>query len=101
MIISIGRLSLKLELTDVWIDVPMDVQGAVINEKELEHFTPQPSDVVGYKEQPEPVELARRPSGLRRRSGHDPRRAGVRLSGAIPEFRAFIECCVFLTSLPG
>lgn len=75
----------------VWLDVPMDVQAAPIDEEKLEGFTP-PSEPEGYKLDPTTEELesleqlfknAKRPVIL---AGH-----GVRLAGAIPELQAFIK----------
>lgn len=75
----------------VWLDIPMDVQSAVIDEKKLNRFFP-PNEEKSYKESPTPEEIkkvkdalqnAKRPVIL---AGQ-----GIRLSHAIPEFRNFIE----------
>lgn len=74
----------------VWIDVPLDVQGAMINEKELERFKPE--NVNDNKTTPTEYELAglydlllkaKRPIVV---AGQ-----GIRLSDSIIEFKKFIE----------
>jgi len=75
----------------VWLDIPLDVQGAVIDEKSLLHFLPTEL-TKNYKEDPTPAELgtfrmllgeAKRPIII---AGQ-----GIRLAKAIPQFRKFIE----------
>ena len=75
----------------VWLDIPLDVQGTMIDEKKLSRF----SDVEiekGYKEEPTEEEVlqlvkllkeSKRPVLI---AGQ-----GIRLSKAISEFKAFIE----------
>ncbi|PIR95899.1 MAG: hypothetical protein COT92_03875 [Candidatus Doudnabacteria bacterium CG10_big_fil_rev_8_21_14_0_10_42_18] len=76
----------------VWIDVPMDVQGAPIDENNLAGFDPKELGEPEFKTEPTPEELqevikllksAKRPVIL---AGH-----GIRIAGAIPEFRQFVE----------
>jgi len=75
----------------VWLDIPLDVQGALINEKQLKHFNPKELKP-GYKNKPNRIELDRFKGYIKQSSrpvaicGQ-----GVRLSGAIKEFRDFIE----------
>ncbi|MFA5351399.1 MAG: thiamine pyrophosphate-binding protein, partial [Candidatus Omnitrophota bacterium] len=75
----------------VWLDIPLDVQGALINEKQLKHFNPKELKL-GYKNKPNRIELDRFKGYIKQSSrpvaicGQ-----GVRLSGAIKEFRDFIE----------
>ncbi len=75
----------------VWLDIPLDVQGAVIDEKKLCQFSPQevPKD---YREEPSADEIvqvikllqkAQRPILI---AGQ-----GIRLSKAISEFKGLIE----------
>lgn len=75
----------------VWLDIPMDVQGALIDETALERFVPGRVEL-DYKEEPTQEELlqveelfnkSRRPIIV---AGQ-----GIRLSRAIPGFQAFIE----------
>ncbi len=75
----------------VWLDIPMDVQGAPVEPDALESFDPNEL-TVEYKTEAQQDELqkleallkeAKRPVII---AGH-----GVRLAHAIPEFRAFIE----------
>src|SRR3989344_7588209 len=75
----------------VWLDIPLDVQGAQIDEKNLEGFTPDELKE-DYKTSPNQDELtsletllkqAKRPVII---AGH-----GIRLARAIPAFRSFIE----------
>jgi len=75
----------------VWIDIPMDVQGATIDEATLERFSP-PDVNMEYKEFPTGDEMKRLEELLQ-----NSRRPiivagnGIRLAKAIPQFRAFIE----------
>jgi acetolactate synthase I/II/III large subunit len=74
----------------VWIDVPMDIQSARIEEDKLEHFNPysvksvqmipSTSQIDLFKSK---LETAQRPVIL---AGN-----GIRLSGAVEEFKAFIH----------
>jgi len=74
-----------------WLDIPLDVQGALINKKELSHFKCRDL-VLNYKDHPTNQEInkfkhylvnAVRPVII---CGQ-----GVRLSRAIPEFQKFIQ----------
>jgi acetolactate synthase-1/2/3 large subunit len=75
----------------VWIDVPLDVQGAVIDEATLCHYDPA-SEACGYTEDPDESLMAQFAEMLHRAdrplivAGQ-----GIRLSKAVPEFRAFVE----------
>lgn len=75
----------------VWIDIPMDVQGAMIDETELERYQP-PNEETGFCTEPSTEDLkkvvellasAKRPIIV---AGQ-----GIRLAGAIPKFRTFVE----------
>lgn len=69
----------------VWLDVPMNIQGAMMNEDEQTPFVP-PSPIAYDCRIPEVLEhlsRAKRPLIV---AGH-----GIRLSGAIEEFRALLE----------
>jgi len=75
----------------VWLDIPLDVQGALINEKELYRFKSK-DFVLSYKDNPTHQEINKfkhyldnvvRPVII---CGQ-----GVRLSKAIPEFKKFIR----------
>jgi acetolactate synthase I/II/III large subunit len=75
----------------VWLDVPLDVQAAPIDETSLERFAPSEKGK-GFTEEPSREEIAivaellhhaRRPVVI---AGH-----GIRLGGAIPEFLHFIR----------
>lgn len=75
----------------VWLDIPLDVQAANIDERKLKRF--QPGEIVNtYKEEPAESEIekfrelmraARRPIII---AGQ-----GVRLAKAMPDFKRFIE----------
>lgn len=74
----------------VWIEAPIDIQGALFNPDEYEGFTPPPEhadDLTTLKLQvaqvAELLRQSRRPSLL---GG-----AGIRLAGAIPEFHELIN----------
>lgn len=75
----------------VWLDIPMDVQSAVIDEKKLGRFFPSHEEKT-YKENPTPDEIKKVKDALQKAqrpvilAGQ-----GIRLSHAIPEFRNFIE----------
>jgi len=75
----------------VWLDIPMDVQGAIIDESNLERFSPAEVSVE-YKKFPTKQELkqveelfssSKRPIIV---AGQ-----GIRLAKAISQFRTFIE----------
>jgi acetolactate synthase-1/2/3 large subunit len=75
----------------VWLDIPLDVQGAIINNKELVHFNPKDYKA-RYKNCPSNEEIklfkgyfsrSKRPVII---CGQ-----GVRLSKCIPEFKKFIK----------
>lgn len=75
----------------VWLDIPMDVQGAIIDETKLERYEP-PNEEVDYCAEPSTEDLkkvaellatSKRPIIV---AGQ-----GIRLAGAIPRFRKFVE----------
>ncbi len=75
----------------VWLDIPMDVQGAIIEEKNLKKFNPKELKKE-YKEIPSKQEVhdvikyiknAKRPVII---AGQ-----GIRLAKALPEFKKFID----------
>ncbi len=77
----------------VWIDIPLDVQGAIINEDELSRFLPE-GEKKDYKDEPTEDEIkqivellanSKKPVII---AGQ-----GVRIAKAIPEFKKFIERC--------
>lgn len=75
----------------VWLDIPMDVQGAIIDEEKLQRFSKNSIDKE-YKEEPTDEEMAKISEYL----GNSKRPIiiagqGIRLSKAIPQFKAFIE----------
>lgn len=76
----------------VWLDVPMDVQAALVDENNLLHFTPDGSEAAECNKEPTETDLAalqaliansRRPIVI---AGH-----GIRLAKSIPAFKQFIE----------
>lgn len=74
----------------VWIDIPMDIQGAMIEEADLVHFDPaEDEDTVpavsseDFQRVCASLEQAQRPVIV---AGQ-----GIRLGKAIPEFKAFVE----------
>lgn len=75
----------------VWLDIPMDVQSAVIDERKLIHFSPLSQEKT-YKDKPNAEEIKKVKDALRNAkrpvilAGQ-----GIRLSQAIPEFRNFIN----------
>lgn len=75
----------------VWLDIPMDVQGALIDETALERFVPDVTER-GFKEEPTQEELSRLEELIKKSkrpiivAGQ-----GIRLARAIPVFQAFIE----------
>lgn len=75
----------------VWLDIPMDVQGALIDEMQLERFAPGPAES-GYRGEPTDEEI-RQVEELLTNSARPVIVAGqgVRLAQAIPRFKAFIE----------
>ena len=75
----------------VWLDIPLDVQGALVDEKSLIHFDPEEIEK-DYKEIPNKEEMggiiqclkqAERPIII---AGQ-----GIRLAGAIDYFKSFVE----------
>ncbi|MHB0913510.1 MAG: thiamine pyrophosphate-binding protein [Armatimonadota bacterium] len=74
----------------VWLDIPMDVQGAMIDEKSLMRYSPEPP--LDYKEEPTDEDL-QSVADLLNEAGRPIIIAGqgIRLSGAVAAFRAFIE----------
>ena len=75
----------------VWIDVPLDVQGAIIEEKKLKRFNPKEIRKK-YKEIPTQEEIKKFINLLKKSKrpviiGGQ----GIRLAKAIPEFKKFIE----------
>lgn len=75
----------------VWLDIPLDVQGAELPDHGLRHFSPDEC-TTSIKMIPEDVEIERVAALLR--LSHRPMiiaGQGLRLSRAIPQFRAFIE----------
>lgn len=75
----------------VWLDIPMDVQGAIIDETKLERYEP-PGEEVDFCTEPSVEELnkvaellaaSKRPIIV---AGQ-----GIRLAGAIPTFRKIVE----------
>jgi acetolactate synthase-1/2/3 large subunit len=75
----------------VWLDIPLDVQGALIDKKNLLNFNPAEL-VFSYKEKPTEDEISKFSFYLQQSErpiiicGQ-----GVRLAEAIPGFRRFIE----------
>ncbi|NLX26359.1 MAG: thiamine pyrophosphate-binding protein [Lentisphaerae bacterium] len=74
----------------VWIDIPMDIQGAMIEEADLIHFDPVEDEAVvpmisvdDFHRVEESLVRAQRPIII---AGQ-----GIRLGKAIPEFKAFVE----------
>lgn len=74
----------------VWIDIPMDIQGAMIEEEFLVHFVPAedggavpPICAEDFKRVCSSLEQAQRPVVV---AGQ-----GIRLGKAIPEFKDFVE----------
>lgn len=75
----------------VWLDIPMDVQGALIDESKLPRFSGE-QEPVDYRNEPSSTELhtltellaaAKRPIII---AGQ-----GIRLAGAVPAFRRMVE----------
>ena len=75
----------------VWIDVPMDVQGAIIDPKKLKKFNPK-KEKQAYKTIPTKTECAKFERMLEKAerpviiAGQ-----GIRLAKALPEFRKFVK----------
>ena len=69
----------------VWVDIPFDIQGAVVDENQLQQFTPEvlPPNNNHITEVLELLSKAERPVIL---AGH-----GVKLSNSIPNFRRLIN----------
>lgn len=69
----------------VWLDVPMNIQGAMVDENELEEFTPPAEEHLPFKA----AEILKRLAGAERPlivAGH-----GIRLSDRQPEFLKLVE----------
>ena len=75
----------------VWLDIPMDVQGSIIDETKLERYTPAPKEM-DFTTEPSLESLnavgkllaaSKRPIIV---AGQ-----GIRLAGAVPALRKFIE----------
>lgn len=74
----------------VWIDLPMDVQGAIVDESDFLHYDP----TVEVEAVPQIVDSDLRVVEAALVNAKRPiivAGQGVRLAGAIPEFKAFIE----------
>jgi acetolactate synthase-1/2/3 large subunit len=69
----------------VWLDIPMDVQGAYINEEELTHFTPEVknNEILNYEKFFSLLSLAKRPIIV---AGY-----GIYLSNTQKQFKNFVE----------
>lgn len=76
----------------VWIDVPMDIQGAIVDEAQLEELSSQTIETLQAKKRPDAAQIealvellqsAKRPVLI---AGH-----GIRISGAEQHFRSFVE----------
>lgn len=73
----------------VWIDIPMDIQGAVVEDSEFIHYTSSGDEAVpavssaDFKRVQDVLNRAKRPVII---AGQ-----GVRIAGAVPEFKAFVE----------
>lgn len=75
----------------VWLDIPLDVQGTVVNEEALERFS-EGEMSKEYKDSPTNEEIKQIEELLR--ASKRPiviAGQGIRLARAIPDFRAFIE----------
>ena len=74
----------------VWIDIPLDVQGALVDPGKLRGFKPAPAEAV--KDYPTATEMAAFSALLRSAerpviiAGH-----GIRLAKALPLFKQFVE----------
>ncbi len=75
----------------VWLDIPMDVQGATIDETKLDRFDPN-TETADFSMEPKAEDLGK-VAGLLSSSKRPIIVAGqgIRLAGAIPAFRKFIE----------
>uniref|UniRef100_UPI0040488387 thiamine pyrophosphate-binding protein n=1 Tax=Algoriphagus sp. TaxID=1872435 RepID=UPI0040488387 len=69
----------------VWLDIPMDIQGAYISEDDLIHFSPeaQVSEKLDYEELKSQLALSKRPIVV---AGY-----GIYLSNTQEKFRHFVE----------
>lgn len=84
----------------VWLDIPLDVQSALINEKELEGFNQSElEDKIRIEPENNEIESvikllneSKRPVVI---AGH-----GVRLSAAIQELKSFVETCTLPVVTP-
>lgn len=74
----------------VWLDVPLDVQGATVDVESLRHYTPDPGQEIP------PAPTAHDIGALQQRLAKAQRPViiagnGIRLGGAENEFRSFVE----------
>ena len=74
----------------VWIDVPLDVQGAAVDPNSLRHFTPE----LGMDVKPSPA--TQELDALKNKIANAKRPViiagnGIRLGGAVESFRKFVE----------
>jgi acetolactate synthase-1/2/3 large subunit len=76
----------------VWIDIPMNIQGALVDEATLRPFTPPaPADSNAAQLQKTILEISERIKNAKRPviiAGH-----GIRLSGGIPELETLLSNC--------
>lgn len=74
----------------VWIDVPLDVQGAAVETSSLRHFTPTAEEVVQPSPSAQELEVLRNELAIAKRpviiAGN-----GIRLGGAVEPFQKFVE----------
>ncbi len=88
----------------VWIDIPLDVQGAMIDDAKLRGFTPPPAEVAGIATPAELTAAVRRTIGMLNAAERPVVLIGngVRLGNARAEMRALIERLGFpvLTTWP-
>lgn len=74
----------------VWIDVPLDIQGAVVDPATLRHFTPEPALIA------KPASTGPELDALRNKLASAKRPViiagnGIRLGGAVAAFRKFVD----------
>jgi acetolactate synthase-1/2/3 large subunit len=74
----------------VWIDVPLDVQGATVDIDTLRHFIPEPEALVKHAPSAKDVEVLLKKLSTAKRpfiiAGN-----GIRLGGAVESFLRFVE----------
>jgi len=74
----------------VWIDVPLDIQGATVDPATLRHFTPESALTIKPSPSASELDVLRAKLAVAKRpviiAGN-----GIRLGGAVEEFRHFIE----------